>query len=118
LATSGIASILGAVNPKRDAASRTPPKQPWHAVSVVAGVHACSSALQCKGKRFLAAEAPRLPLPDCGSPWRCKCTYRHHGDRRAGSRRAADLGMSRRFDESEKRRSPGRRTADRSEMRR
>jgi len=102
-----------AVAPKRDAASRTPPKEPWHAVSVAPGALACTSAQQRKGTRFLAAEAPPLPLPDCGSPWRCKCTYRHHSDRRAGSRRASEVGMFRHFDGSEKRRSSGRRAEDR-----
>ena len=89
-----------------------PPKEPWHAVSVVAGALACQSAGNRKGKRFLAAEAPPLPLPDCASPWRCKCTYRHHADRRAGPRRATELGMFRHFAGSDKRRSPGRRADD------
>jgi hypothetical protein len=38
----------------------------WHAVSVVPGALACTRAQQCKGTRFLAAEAPPLPLPIAG----------------------------------------------------
>ena len=104
--------MLGAVITKRPLESRAPPKEPWHAVSVVAGPLACPSAGSCKGKRFLASEAPPLPLPDCASRWRCKCTYRHHADRRAGPRRATELGMFRHFTGSENRRSPGRRADD------
>jgi hypothetical protein len=97
---------------KRDPPARTPPKEPWHAVSVVPGQLACPSARSAKGRRFLAAEAPQIPLPDCESTWRCKCTYRHHPDRRAGPRRAVELGSFNRFDGIDQRRLAGRRAED------
>jgi hypothetical protein len=71
-----------------------PIKQPWHAVSVVAGPMACPAIEGLRHKRFLSDEAPLLPLPACSSPWRCKCIYRHYSDRRATPRRATDRGAS------------------------
>ena len=62
-------------------------KEQWHAVSVVPGPAACPAIKNLGGKRFLASEAPRLPLPDCSSAWHCKCVYRHYADRRGGARR-------------------------------
>jgi hypothetical protein len=46
----------------------------------------------CRNTRFLAKEAPRLPLPGCDHPGSCKCTFRHYEDRRHGSRRSAEAG--------------------------
>ena len=58
-------------------------KEPWHAVSV-GGPDACVAAAKLARWRFLSVEAPRLPLPQCSSAWRCACIYRHHSDRRVG----------------------------------
>src|SRR4029453_8225808 len=69
-----------------------PPKQPWHAVSVVAQSGACPAAEELRNKRFLSAEAPSLPLPHCSSPTLCKCVYSHHSDRRTTLRRETDRG--------------------------
>ena len=66
--------------------------QPWHAVSVVGGAAACPAAEEVRDKRFLSAEAPPLPLPDCSSPWRCNCIYVHYSDRRTKLRRETDRG--------------------------
>ena len=63
----------------------------WHAVSVKPGEGACSAAVSGKNRRWLSREAPLLPLPGCTRPDTCKCTYNHHDDRRAGSRRAEGL---------------------------
>ena len=65
----------------------------FHAVSVVCGEGACVAALQLHGVRVLSADAPRLPLANCESPGTCQCTYHHHQDRRAGPRRARELGQ-------------------------
>lgn len=64
---------------------------PYHAVSIVAGVNACAEARNCVGKRWLSADAPKLPLEGCRAP-QCNCRFRHHDDRRVGSRRAEDQG--------------------------
>ncbi len=63
----------------------------WHAVSVKPGANACNAAVSGKNRRWLSREAPLLPLPGCTRPDTCQCTYNHHGDRRATSRRAEDL---------------------------
>src|SRR4051812_36585028 len=97
--------------------ARSAPKQPWHAVGLVGGTTVCKPALQMKGKRFLAAEAPPIPLPDCTSAWRCKCVYRHYADRRAGPRRIADRGMFGRRVGTERRQQRGRRADDTPEQR-
>ena len=62
-------------------------KGSWKAVVVQPGESACAAVREIKGKRFLARNAPRLPLPDCTSQDRCQCKYRHYGDRRGVQRR-------------------------------
>jgi len=64
-------------------------KSQWHAVGAVGGASACNAVLLIRGKRFLPAEAPRFPLPECSTPSRCQCTYRHFADRRAAPRAPA-----------------------------
>ena len=71
----------------------TPLKEPWHAVSVVGQSEACPAAKELRDKRYLSAEAPSLPLPQCSSPSLCKCVYRHYSDRRnMAFRRETDRG--------------------------
>jgi len=64
----------------------------WHAVTVVLREASCAAAALCRNARYLSGEAPRLPLPKCAHPEACPCTYRHHEDRRAATRRTADVG--------------------------
>ena len=64
---------------------------PYHAVSIKAGPRCCQAAKALSGVRFLSAEAPRLPLPQCEAST-CECRYLHHEDRRSADRRAADGG--------------------------
>ncbi len=64
-----------------------------HAVSIVPGHHCCHQARELAGTRFLSREAPVLPLKNCGSD-SCRCRYEHHTDRRAGPRRARDMGVA------------------------
>ena len=68
------------------------PSTPWHAVEVLCAVNGCAGAAACRGKRFLSAETPRLPLPECDRAQACGCRYKHHADRRAGPRRASEAG--------------------------
>jgi hypothetical protein len=93
--------------------------QPWHAVSVVGDSVACPATGALRDTRFLSDEAPRLPLPECSSPWRCKCIYRHFSDRRAIPRRATDHGRFSSPRVAEERReglqTRGRRTDDRGD---
>jgi hypothetical protein len=85
----------------------------WHAVSVACGISVCEAALKVRQVRFLSREAPLLPLPDCTAPAGCRCTYKHHPDRRTGPRRMTDRPAAGRAPSvrasGEERRRPGRR---------
>jgi len=85
----------------------------WNAVSIVCTSASCEAARALKGRRFLSAGAPRLPLADCASPGACPCTYRKHPDRRAGPRRESDTtGLKRAGPGQERRGGRGRRSTD------
>ena len=86
----------------------------WSAVSIVPGGTGCEAALALKGRRFLATEAPRIPLAECTSVQSCRCVYRKYADRRAGPRRAEDHSGMRRVTQSgtERRIGRGRRSTD------
>lgn len=80
--------------PKRTLTKATPkPLAKYHAVSIEPGHNCCHSARVLQGKRFLSREAPTLPLKNCGNA-ECTCHYLHHEDRRAGPRRARDMGVA------------------------
>ena len=67
--------------------------QSFHAVSIQPGHACCHQARALQGQRFLSREAPTLPLKNCSSG-NCTCRYQHHEDRRAGPRRARDMGVA------------------------
>jgi len=92
-----------------------PRSSPWAATSVQPTRISCPAAQAIKAQRFLSAQAPKLPLPECSCPGSCACTYKKYDDRRAGARREAeDTGIERYFDPSKERRvKPGRRRTDR-----
>ena len=90
-------------------------RSPWYAVSVICTSGSCDAARALKGQRFLSAEAPRLPLPECPSAAACPCVYRKHADRRAGPRREQErIGLRRAppSGDQERRRRRGRRSTD------
>jgi hypothetical protein len=64
---------------------------PWHAVAIVTSQSNCPVCGPYKGIRFLAGEAPVLPLKGCPNPNGCNSVYKHFPDRRAGPRRAEEL---------------------------
>ena len=53
----------------------------------------CNAAAELHGRRFLADEAPSLPLAACPTPSNCQCFYTHFDDRRTGLRRDSDEGL-------------------------
>ena len=55
----------------------------YRAVAIYHGATCCRSAAALDGKRFLATNAPKLPLANCSSPGLCQCEYRTLHDRRA-----------------------------------
>jgi hypothetical protein len=67
--------------------------QAFHAVSIQPGRLCCHEARALQGQRFLSREAPALPLKNCSCA-NCTCLYQHHDDRRAGLRRARDIGVT------------------------
>lgn len=63
----------------------------WHAVSIKFGKDACAAAKGMTGQRFLASDAPQLPLPGCDAAV-CDCRFTHHQDRRSGRDRRSPFG--------------------------
>lgn len=103
----------------RKAPASTRPEPPantaslaFYAASVVPDEAACAAALATAGQRYLASEAPRIPLPDCTKPLQCQCRLARFNDRRRTDRRDA-LSFSRWYSGIERRRGPGRRSSDR-----
>jgi len=72
-----------AVKPRRRAPTN---KKSYHAVSIKFESRACMAAKKKEGERFLSAEAPRLPLPECDVS-KCLCHFAHHKDRRVSKDR-------------------------------
>jgi len=69
-------------------------RNPFHAVSVRGNRRPlCRAARELGEQRFLAREAPALPLVGCDSAG-CSCCYVHHDDRRDDLRRAGDEGRA------------------------
>ena len=86
----------------------------YHAVSIrLRESSACDAVRALAGDRFLPSEAPLLPVDGCDAAI-CKCTYRHHDDRRDAPRRDSDVGLPARAPaHGDQRLNPGRREADR-----
>ena len=60
---------------------------PYQAVAVVHGSKCCAAVKALADQRFLARNAPSLPLAQCSLSDQCKCTFRKHDDRRHHERR-------------------------------
>lgn len=54
----------------------------YPAVMITPVASACAAARAQEGRRILATDAPRLPLPDCNQPHDCQCRFRKYTDRR------------------------------------
>ena len=76
---------------KRQALPSTGPDTSYHAVSIQFEKWACRAAKEYEGRRLLAAEAPKLPLPDCDAA-ECRCHFVHYEDRRSGRDRRSPFG--------------------------
>lgn len=75
----------------QDRRNRSIPGSDFHAVSVKPGSYACGAVTEIVGKRFLASEAPELPLPGCTAA-KCECHFVHYRDRRSGKDRRSPFG--------------------------
>lgn len=74
---------------RRSARALSRVAHPYHCVALATRGRACEAVRMLQGRRFLAAEAPRLPLSGCGMAG-CSCVYEHFKDRRHHDRRTAD----------------------------
>ena len=83
----------GADRPREtaDRRSRSDQDRDFHAVSVKPGSYACGAVTELAGTRFLASEAPELPLQGCTAA-KCECHFVHHRDRRTGTERRSPFG--------------------------
>lgn len=84
-------------------------RSPFHAVSIKMNGTGCASARSISRQRFLANEAPRLPLHECDRA-DCTCSYVHFDDRRRAERRLRVAVSDR---EERRTRAEGRRIDDR-----
>ena len=88
-------------------------QRPYQSIGIHRGTICCAAAKEVEGYRFLARNAPQLPLADCTMRNSCECRYLKFQDRRGGSRRLIDFGMKPTlFAASEKRKVKGRRKKD------
>ena len=93
-------------------APRTQPSR-YQAIAIFRGATCCSMARKFSEHRFLAREAPSLPLKGCTMPQGCQCAYLRFKDRRGESRRLDDFNAAtRRAQSGERRGSRGRRSSD------
>lgn len=85
----------------------------WKAVSILPGPRSCKAVRGVTNRRYLSAEAPRLPVAECNVE-RCECRYKHHADRRAKVQRKRDRdGIAAPYNAAERRSvSRGRRESD------
>ena len=86
----------------------------WRAVRISPGLICCDAVREHDEQVFLSSESPTLPVDGCDVA-DCRCKYIHLEDRRAGSDRRAHLGELNDFlpfNQVERRRTPGRRSAD------
>ncbi|HTE39953.1 MAG TPA: hypothetical protein VK629_03935 [Steroidobacteraceae bacterium] len=99
--------LLGRLSPtpakiRGSAPARTP--RPFQAISIQPGVACCDVARQISGDRFLAKNAPQLPLYDCTMRDTCQCRYAKHVDRRGDSRRFTEFGLRQSLSSTKERR--------------
>lgn len=83
----------------------------YQAVSVAYPGKCCAAVKTLAGRRFLASDAPALPLSACSLPNQCKCCFQKYDDRRDDNRRLPGV-VTKWYAGSEKRRSRGRRGVD------
>jgi hypothetical protein len=102
--------------PSKQAKPAAKPSKEFHAVCIRPGTYCCHEARALQGQRFMSHDAPQLPLRNCARET-CTCRYQHYDDRRAGARRASEIGIAMdSWRETEKRSENrrGRRKTDRS----
>ena len=95
-------------------ARTTPRINAYQAVSISSRTTCCAAAAETRGVRFLARQAPALPLANCDRPKDCACRFQKYDDRRDGSRRTLYLSsLVQSYPGREKRQAQSRRKSDR-----
>ena len=74
----------------------------------------CKAVLEIAEKRFLASEAPALPVDACDRFAQCQCRYKKWDDRRQEERRMTVAGMGNQYFNGDEKRAlkRGRRDTD------
>ena len=89
--------------------------KPYRAASILPQGCACTSVKAVRGKRYLMAEVPILPLPECNQS-QCQCRYVRHEDRRQKDERRALYSLQSDLysvnEAADRRRGQGRRKTD------
>jgi hypothetical protein len=78
--------------PNRESRENKAPPRRFGGVEILFKGDACETARSLAGQRFLAKEAPSLPLPGCGAG-KCSCTFAKLADRRTDDRRFEHGGL-------------------------
>src|SRR5262245_4397030 len=85
------------------------------AVTIAMPARCCEAVSALVGKRILASQAPKLPMPNCSMPDKCRCRFQKYSDRRDDEQgRRFGFGQERGawYAGSQRRKSKGRRSAD------
>ena len=109
----GVVAALLLLKPAAQQPRRPAATADFRAVSVVFDQEAaCPAVRELALQRFLCADAPMLPLPECTAE-SCTCRFERHEDRRKGPRRADETGVFQpHFDGLEQRAKTGGRRAE------
>jgi hypothetical protein len=108
-----LAMLLARLRKQPALPKRIAPARPFQAISIFKGVHACEMARKFSEHRFLARDAPQLPLSGCTRRDACDCSYIRHRDRRGEPRRVVDFGsVDRAYSGANRRKQRGRRATD------
>jgi hypothetical protein len=108
-----LSAFLSRIRKNGRRAEPTTRLRPFQAISIYRGTLACPMAHRFSEHRFLAKDAPPLPLSGCTMRESCECRYLKHKDRRGTPRRLIDFTSNPRvFSGHERRVLPGRRRSD------
>jgi len=104
---------------ERDSRPRNPPMRTTTARRIFHGVAIlpdrdlpCEAVTALANVRYLADEAPMLPVAGCSNRANCHCRYQHFDDRRTEARRESDVGIPVKEHPNDTRSGCGRRVTD------
>jgi hypothetical protein len=58
------------------------PSKKFPAVTIVTPLKCCDAVGALEGLKILASHAPKLPMPNCTMPEKCRCKFQKYTDRR------------------------------------